>query len=267
MQHGVCPEGIPALHDNYIWALCGDEEQRRFAVVDPGEAAPVRAWLRAHHAELGAILVTHHHWDHTGGIAELLREQAVPVYGPAQERAPIPGLTHPLHGGERFSVDALGLSFDALHVPGHTLGAIAFHGHGCLFSGDTLFSAGCGRLFEGTPAMMHDSLGRLAALPPVTQIFCGHEYTVTNLQFAHAVEPENAAVERKLATVRLLRNSGRPSLPTTLADERACNPFLRCAEVSVQAGVGRHVGRAVNDEIETFTALRRWKDQFKPPAV
>ncbi|MGH8529532.1 MAG: hydroxyacylglutathione hydrolase [Nevskiales bacterium] len=268
MQHGVCPEAIPALHDNYIWALRGrGEEARRFAVVDPGEAAAVRAWLRAQQAELAAVLITHHHWDHTGGIAELLREHAVPVYGPAQERAPIPGLSHPLQGGEQFTIDALGLSFDVVHVPGHTLGAIAFYGHGWLFSGDTLFSAGCGRLFEGTPAMMHSSLSRLAALPPATQIFCGHEYTLANLQFARVVEPDNVAVAQKLAAVRRLRDRGQPSLPSTLADEQACNPFLRCAHADVQAAVSEQLGRTVSDEIETFAGLRRWKDQFKAPAV
>ncbi len=267
MQQGVCPEAIPALHDNYIWALCGSTETgRRAAVVDPGEAAPVRAWLQANAAQLGAIIVTHHHWDHTGGIADLLRERAVPVYGPAQERAPIPGLTHPLHGGERFAVDALGLEFDTLHVPGHTLGAIAYHGHGWLFSGDTLFSAGCGRLFEGTPAMMQRSLGQLAGLPPATQLYCGHEYTAGNLQFALTVEPANAALAARLQAVRALRRAGRPSLPSTLADERACNPFLRCTEPAVRESVARRLGHEPADELETFTALRRWKDQYKPPA-
>lgn len=266
MQHGVCPEAIPALHDNYIWALCESAKTgRRAAVVDPGEAAPVRAWLRANSAQLGAILVTHHHWDHTGGIADLLREQTVPVYGPAREHAPIPGLTHPLHGGERFIVEELGLEFTALHVPGHTLGAIAYHGHGWLFSGDTLFSAGCGRLFEGTPAMMHGSLSRLAALPPATQLYCGHEYTAGNLQFALAVEPGNPAIAARLQAVRGLRQAGRPSLPSMLRDELECNPFLRCAAPGVRESVARQLGHEPADEVETFAALRRWKDQYKPP--
>ncbi len=268
MQHGVCPEAIPALHDNYIWALRGRREAaRRVAIVDPGAAAPVRAWLQTHQAELKAILITHHHWDHTGGVAELLREHPVPVYGPAQERVPIPGLTHPVRGGDRMDLDELGLAFDALHVPGHTLGAIAYFGHGWLFSGDTLFSAGCGRLFEGTPDMMHRSLSRLAALPLPTQVFCGHEYTLANLQFALAVEPANAAVRARLEKVQALRAAGQPSLPSTLADECASNPFLRCAQATVQASVASRLGRAPASEVETFAALRSWKDQFKPAAI
>lgn len=251
---------IPALRDNYVWAMWRGEAA---LVVDPGDATPVQQWLAGAGLQLKAILVTHHHWDHTNGIADLVAATGARVYGPAAEQAPIPCRSVAFSGGEHFEIPELGVSFETHHVPGHTLGAIAYHGHGLLFSGDTLFSAGCGRLFEGTPAMMHDSLSRLAALPGETRLCCGHEYTVANLTFAVAVEPGNRAVASQLERAKTLRARGEPTLPTTLAEEREANPFLRSAVPSVRDAAAARLGRAPQDEVEVFACLRQWKDGFR----
>ena len=218
---------LPAFTDNYIWMLHDD---RQAIVVDPGDAAPVAAALDAQGLALAAILVTHHHPDHVGGVAALRPRLQGPVYGPAREAIPQPFT--PLADGD--SVDVLGLRFQVIDVPGHTAGHIAYFlpaGDGqapLLFCGDTLFSGGCGRLFEGTPAQMHQSLGRLAALPGDTRVCCAHEYTESNLKFANAVEPANAALARYTVACRALRADGLPTLPSTIAQERAINPFMRC---------------------------------------
>ena len=257
----VTIEPITAFKDNYIWCI---RAGGRAVVVDPGEAAPVLAALQAAGLRLTGILLTHHHADHIGGVAELVRTLGtVPVYGPADDR--ITEATVRVRDGDRLVLDALcddGLAFDVLEVPGHTSSHVAFHGHGTLFSGDTLFSVGCGRMFEGTPPQMSASLDRLAALPAETLVFCGHEYTAANIAFARAVEPDNAAIDEWARAVDALRNCGRPSLPSTLRTEVATNPFLRCAEPAVAAAAAAHAGRPLSGPVEVFAELRAWKNTF-----
>ena len=254
---------IPAFTDNYFWLL---ERGGRAVVVDPGDAGPVEQALARGGLALEAILVTHHHSDHVGGLAELRARHAVPVYGPAAEAATIGQLTHTLREGDRVRIDALGLVLEAWEVPGHTRGHLAYVADGFVLCGDTLFSAGCGRLFEGTPEQMHRSLSRLAALPPQTRVYCTHEYTLANLAFAVAVEPASAALAAEVARVRALRAAGAPSLPSSIAHERAINPFLRANDPAVAAAAGRHAGQVLDSPLQVFTALRKWKDGFRAPA-
>jgi len=250
---------VPAFRDNYIWLLT-DSTSTQVAVVDPGDASPVREYLRQHQLTLCAIIATHHHADHVGGIAALLDEVKVPVFGPATES--IPGCTTPVKEGDRIRVPGLAVSLQVLEVPGHTAGHVAYHGHGMAFVGDTLFMAGCGRLFEGTAAQMHASLGRIAALPPDTQIYCAHEYTEANLKFARAVEPQNAAVVDRTADCRRRRAENLPTVPGPLAGELATNPFLRCHTPLVVRAAEQHCGHALNGPVETFAVIRQWKDYF-----
>lgn len=253
-------DALCAFSDNYIWLL-QDTRQRRCAVVDPGDAAPVQAWLAANPGwTLSDILVTHHHFDHVGGVEQLSRETGARVFGPAHEE--IPARQQALLDGER--IEVLGLTLQVFEVPGHTLGHIAYYqaDQHWLFCGDTLFAAGCGRLFEGTPLQMHNSLQRLAALPDATRIYCAHEYTLSNLRFAQAVEPHNAAIAERLRQVSEWRAAGRISLPSELALERATNPFLRSAETSVKEMLASRSGRPIDSEAEVFAALRAWKDNF-----
>ena len=274
-------QALPAFEDNYIWVLSADDG--RALVVDPGEAAPVLAA-----ADRGlipaAVLLTHHHHDHIGGTAELLRHwPQLPVIAPHDDRIAV--ATRRVGDGDRLELD--GWRLEVIGVPGHTLSHIAFHlpggdgdgtgsghthsgsdsppfdGAGLLFCGDTLFSLGCGRLFEGSAAQMLESLQRLAALPDATRICCGHEYTLSNAAFAGVVEPENPALRRRTDEAQTMRDAGRPTLPSTLASELACNPFLRCGQPSVQAAITRRLGRAPRDGVETFAELRRWKDGFR----
>ena len=256
---------VPAFDDNYLWLVHAPADPRQVLVVDPGDAAAVEAALRAQSLVLAGILVTHHHGDHVGGVQALVAGAALPVFGPGNED--IEGITHPVQGGARVELPALGLSFAVLDVPGHTRGHIAYAGHGAVFCGDTLFSGGCGRLFEGTPAQMHTSLGALAALPPETQVYCAHEYTASNLRFALAVEPDNAALVAYAADVAALRAAGQATVPTTVARERAINPFLRTTVPAVRAaaaGFAAEAGlNAANDDIATLAALREWKNRFR----
>ncbi|HEX9628270.1 MAG TPA: hydroxyacylglutathione hydrolase [Acidiferrobacterales bacterium] len=249
-----------AFEDNYIWIVRGAAPDRA-VVVDPGDADPVFAALDAAGLRLAAILCTHHHGDHVGGVAALTARFPVPVFGPARER--IAAVTVPLADGDRAALDDLGLNFRVLDVPGHTAGHIAYVGHGLLFCGDTLFSAGCGRLFEGTAAQLHASLTRLAALPPETQVYCGHEYTRANLGFARRVEPDNPDIAAHLKTVEALRAADRPSLPSTIGLERRINPFLRSGEPAVRAAAEREAGTTLADPAAVFAALRRWKDHYR----
>jgi len=247
---------LPAFRDNYIWAL---HDGRHAVVVDPGDAAPVQAFLAAQGLALVAILATHHHDDHVGGIEALLQLGPVPVFGPAREA--IPGMTHQLAEGDRIRLPRLDLELAVLDVPGHTLGHIAYTSPGLLFCGDTLFSAGCGRLFEGSAAQLHASLAKLAALPPDTRVFCTHEYTLSNLAFARRVEPDNPAREDYLRICEELRARAQPTLPSTIGRERAVNPFLRVREPQIVASVGRWLGHPPADAADCFAALREWKNQ------
>jgi hydroxyacylglutathione hydrolase len=262
-------EPIRAFKDNYIWCL---RVGRRAVVVDPGEAAPVRAAFAADGLELAGILLTHHHNDHIGGFAELLATFGqVPVHGPRDPRV-TGGPVTAVGSGDQVRLTGLASAdlpapvLDVLDVPGHTSSHIAFHGvlagEPVLFSGDTLFSIGCGRMFEGTPEQMSASLDRLAALPPDTRVYCGHEYTQANIAFARAVEPGNAALERWAEEVQRLLDAGLPSLPSRLATERAANPFLRCAEPAVARSASAHAGRALGGPVEVFAELRAWKNVF-----
>ncbi|MBA1194924.1 hydroxyacylglutathione hydrolase [Pseudomonas entomophila] len=255
-------DALPAFSDNYIWLL-QDTDTRRCAVVDPGDAQPVLDWLDAHPGwTLTSILITHHHHDHVGGVERLKQATGAQVSGPAKET--IPARDRGLTEGER--IEALGLTFTVIEVPGHTLGHIALHTVNgqtpVLFSGDTLFAGGCGRLFEGTPAQMHASLQRLAALPDDTQVYCAHEYTLSNLRFAQAVEPENPDIARRLAEVERLRAAKRITLPSTLGLERSTNPFLRCSETSVKQKADERDAAVASDASTVFAVLRRWKDSF-----
>ncbi|MCP8465639.1 hydroxyacylglutathione hydrolase [Pseudomonas sp. ZM23] len=254
-------DALPAFSDNYLWLL-QDVTRLQCAVVDPGDAGPVLAWLEAHPGwTLTDILVTHHHADHVGGVARLKADTGARVLGPAGENIPARDLA--LEDGDR--VEVLGLGFEILHVPGHTLGHIAyFHDadQPLLFCGDTLFAGGCGRLFEGTPAQMYASLSRLAALPGQTGVYCTHEYTLSNLRFACAVEPNNPEVQARFEQVRQWREQGRISLPSSIALERATNPFLRVQETSVKKIADERDGQEIRTPEEVFATIRRWKDQF-----
>jgi hydroxyacylglutathione hydrolase len=256
---GVRP--VRAFADNYIWLIEAPHQPDRLVAVDPGEAAPVEAELKKTGASLAAILLTHHHSDHIGGVSDLLARHEARVFGPADERIPLPIQT--LGDGDRCELPDLGLGFDILHVPGHTLSHIAFFGHGALFCGDTLFSAGCGRMFEGNPRQMNASLNRLRDLPPDTRMYCGHEYTEANLRFALTVDPENRAALEYRARVAELRATGAPSLPSKIAVERQVNPFLRCEEAALIGAASAHAGRPLTRPDEVFGTLRGWKDQFR----
>jgi len=248
-------EPIKAFEDNYIWTI---RNGNQVAVVDPGEAAPVLRFLDETDTRLCAILVTHRHGDHIGGIVELVARHPVPVFGPALEAAEV--VTHPLADGGRVALPELGVDFTVIGVPGHTLGHIAFYSAGLLFCGDTLFGAGCGRVFEGTLEQMHASLARLAALPPATQVYCAHEYTQSCLRFAHVVEPDNAAIAARSAAVSRLRAAGKSSVPSTLAEELATNPFLRWDAPAVIAAATARLGHPSMNHAETFAAIRIWRD-------
>lgn len=248
---------LPAFKDNYIWTL---SEGDAAAVVDPGDAAPVKAYLKENGKRLVAILVTHHHWDHSGGVKELADTNGCPVFGPAKEK--VAGVTQALGEHGKAEIPELGLTFVTLDIPGHTKGHIAFHAHELLFCGDTLFSAGCGRLFEGTAEEMHHSLQKLAALAGETKIYCGHEYTLANLKFAATVESDNHYIEKRTRHCEELRAKGEPTLPSTLMDEKRTNPFLRTAEPAVIVAASAHAGKKLEHAVDVFAALRKWKDGF-----
>ncbi len=252
---------IPAFQDNYIWMIHGARDPRAVAVVDPGDAGPVLAALTADGLRLEAILATHHHADHVGGVAQLVAETGAGVFGPARERMPC-DVTR-LAAGDRARLAGLGLEFAVLDVPGHTAGHVAYVGHGALFCGDTMFSAGCGRLFEGTAEQMLASLDRFAELPDETRVYCGHEYTLANLRFARCVEAGNSDIMDYVKRATILRAEGRPTLPSTIGLEKRVNPFLRSRHENVKSSAERRAGRILPTPVAVFAEVRSWKDTFR----
>lgn len=249
---------VPAFSDNYLWLI---EDGGKAAVVDPGDAQAIEAALAERGLELTAILATHHHGDHVGGVEALASRWKCPVFGPAGES--IPRITRKLVEGDTVEVPGLEARFSVLDVPGHTAGHIAYVAEGVAFVGDTLFACGCGRLFEGTAAQMARSLAKLAGLPGATRAYCAHEYTMSNIKFAEAVEPGNARLHARKAADAAKRARGEPTVPSTIAEELATNPFLRCSEAEVIASAERHAGRTLGDPVAVFAEIREWKNTFR----
>ena len=256
---------ILALSDNYIWAIplaidpADANAKQKVIIVDPGDHRPVVDCLRANNLQLAAILITHHCFDHVGGLKDLLAYQSVPVYGPSI--SPHPLVDHPVNAGDEIHFDDQ-LKLSAMALPGHTLNHIGFYTKGMAFVGDTLFAGGCGRLHEGSTAQMHASLNQLAALPEDTLIYGAHEYTTANLRFAQAVEPDNQALKQRMLDTHALRAQNQPTVPSTLALELATNPFMRCHLDSVKAAAEQHAGRPLSDAATVFAIVRFWKDTY-----
>jgi len=250
---------IPAFEDNYIWIV---HNEHHAIVVDPGDANPVCDYLDAHHLKLLGILVTHHHRDHVGGIQDLVELYNTPVYGPRHEK--IPCMTNPLGEGDRVEISELDFRMNIIDIPGHTLGHIAYLWDGGMFCGDTLFTCGCGKLFEGTAKQLHHSLQRLASQPDDTLVYCTHEYTESNIRFAVIAEPGNKELKQREADTHALRAQDKPTLPSTLKLEKATNPFLRCSEAEIIRNIEQKFGQKLpsKDELHVFTALRKWRDAY-----
>ena len=248
---------VCAFTDNYIWVI---HDQHHAAVVDPGDAAPVLDFLQQKKLKLIAILNTHHHNDHVGGNSTLLQKFSVPVYGPGSES--ISTVTHRLKEGDSVYLAELSLGFSVIDIPGHTAGHIAYYGANLLFCGDTLFACGCGRLFEGTAQQMYISLNKLARLPDTTAVYCGHEYTLANINFAKLVEPGNQALTQLNISAEKQRKSNLPTLPSTIVMEKACNPFLRCNKPEVIQNASNYIGKSLTDPISVFAAIREWKNKL-----
>ncbi len=252
---------VPAFSDNYIWLFHAESSNAAY-VVDPGDATPVKKALTDRGLTLAGILLTHHHMDHIGGVNELLDQYDVPVYGPSSPN--IPQVTHTLDDGDVLSLEQAGSDFEVIAVPGHTLDHIAYFSapEKVLFSGDTLFAGGCGRMFEGNPHQMHSSLSRLSDLPNDTLVYCAHEYTQANLRFALAVEPNSIAIQQRMDDVVALRAEGRITIPSKLGLEKQTNPFLRCSEADVMAAASQKEDIQVQRPEDVFATIRQWKDNF-----
>jgi hydroxyacylglutathione hydrolase len=250
---------IPAFKDNYIWLLV-NARTKNAAVIDPGEAQPVLTILEANQYTLQDILITHHHWDHTGGVAGLFDHTKATVYG--SEKDAIPCLTHPLNNRTSIYLSSLELTVEIIYIPGHTLGHVAYLIGHKLFCGDTLFTAGCGRIFEGSTLQMFNSLNSLKSLDLTTEVYCGHEYTLSNLRFASQVEPTNANTHTRLKTVTQWQRENKASVPSSLSLELETNPFLRTHIPSVRSSVEQHFQQPYSTELQIFAALRQWKDSF-----
>jgi hydroxyacylglutathione hydrolase len=249
---------VKAFDDNYIWMLSRPGSDQAVAV-DPGDETPVLEWLQSQGKRLAAILITHHHYDHTGGVPDLLETYpGIPVYGPAGKS--IRGVTHPVAEGDEIRLNWAGESLQVLEVPGHTAEHLAYLGLGTLFCGDTLFAAGCGRVFDGTFEQLAASLQRIAALPADTRVYSAHEYTLDNLGFAAWVEPESEAIQQRIACEHAKREAGQPTLPSSLSLELETNPFLRTGVGEVVAAAERAAARSLPSSEAVFTALRQWKD-------
>ncbi|WP_439136092.1 hydroxyacylglutathione hydrolase [Pseudomaricurvus sp.] len=251
---------VPAFTDNYLWLLHLEGSNQAY-VVDPGDAAPIEEALKQHGLELAGIMVTHHHGDHTGGIKKLTENRSIPVYGPDSPN--ISTITLPLKEGDSLSIGG-NTEFKVFEVPGHTLDHIAYHSpaDAALFCGDTLFAAGCGRMFEGEPRQMQASLAKLASLPKETEVYCAHEYTLANLKFAQAVEPDNETLQARVKQAEQVRASGGFTVPSVLGMELDTNPFLRVHTPSVIESANRQEPNEVNEPWQVFAVLRRWKDNF-----
>ena len=252
-------ESIPIFEDNYIWLII-NKKLNKVIAIDPGDAAPVERFLSTTQYELAAILITHHHFDHTNGLNALTHHYTVEVYGP--QNTSIHGVTHSVKEPDNLSFPFLNYPISVLNIPGHTLDHIAYYWPGILFCGDTLFSAGCGRVFEGTMDQMFQSLQKIAALPPETKVYCTHEYTLKNLKFAQMVEPDNLNIQLKIKQASANISAHRPTLPVLIRDELNINPFLRCHVKEVIENVENRAGYKMKSALEVFSYLREWKNQF-----
>ena len=252
---------IPALNDNYIWTIV-HPKKKIAVIVDPGEASPVLNFLKQKKLDLAAILITHHHWDHVNGIQSILKEYSVPVYG--FSKSSIPFCDHPIIDRQTFSISSAELNFNVLATPGHTLDHVAYYQqeHQLVYTGDTLFSGGCGRILEGSPSQFYHSLQKLASLNPNTWIYSGHEYTEKNLKFAQVVEPDNPKLKKRIIYIHKKVSQNQPTLPSTVQIELDTNPFLRCHKKNIQQRVEEYYGYPLVDIISVFSALRRWKNKF-----
>lgn len=257
----ISTEVIPicALQDNYIWMFM-DPITRMAWLIDPGDAQPVFKALEQYNLRLSGVFITHHHYDHSGGVSDLLREyNSIPIYG--SYLSPLSFITDRVKEGDEISCSNITLK--AIEIPGHTLDHTAYFGNNWLFSGDTLFSIGCGKVFEGTPDQMYHSLQKLTALPGETQVFCGHEYTLANLRFAEYVEPNNTLIKEKIHAITKLTARQKPTLPSTIGEEKKLNPFLRCEDPSIIKAVEDYSKQTLDTPVKIFAKLREWKNHFK----